>query len=235
MKKYLTLAMASVVFPAVGILAGCSSTGSVDNPVVRRLSWFSFISGDDLRDACQVGETNIRLTNNANYREDVRVLAIHRDGQGQWQLDEDVMQAVNWANIVLDPNKLHLPWQPEKFSAKLTDEQADAVVQALTQDQAFVPLVGRVPLNSRSYFWTGAGCMNGQPWFHAWAYPSAAYANLTFPAVLEELQPSGRPFAPAQVEDDYPSDDRNYREFFVTYATAEGVAGRGGLSMPGFQ
>ncbi|WP_337996950.1 hypothetical protein [Oleispirillum naphthae] len=195
---------ALAVCAAGALLSGCAATGDVADPAVRRLTWFSFISGDDLHAACAPGTTSLRLAHNAVWDEDVRVIE---------------------AGL--------LPWRGERFAARWTAEQAEAVTAALAADGAFTPLAAPVRLSGQGFFWTGAGCLDGKPWFHAWAAPGAAYDALRFPAAA--LLPSGRAFAAPRPQDQtYPEQNRKESRAFFLTATADGVSGRADLPPPPF-
>src|SRR5258708_8497990 len=54
-------------------LAGCSYPGGIDNPLVRKFEWFSYVAGDDIRSKCGPGSPpQYRLVYNANWDEQVR-------------------------------------------------------------------------------------------------------------------------------------------------------------------
>ncbi|MBN2752847.1 MAG: hypothetical protein JXQ84_09085 [Rhodospirillaceae bacterium] len=215
------------------VLTGCASSGDVSDPVVRRLTWFSFLSGDDLRSSCAPGMTSLRLVHNAVWDEDVRVIEARRGADGATQAREQLFLRIDWSNVTIGGDAGPLPWRGETFETRWTVEQTAAIIAALGADGAFTPLPAPLQLEGQGFFWTGTGCLNGKPWFHAWAYPSSAYDGLRFPAVLASLLPSGRAFAVAHsVDEAYPNwSRRGDRTFFLT-VTADGVSGRPNLPTP---
>src|SRR5690242_20707907 len=57
---------------ALGLLAGCAyhgdHRGTVDNPGVRKVAWFSYLDGGDIRDTCAPGSPDrFRLVYNGQY------------------------------------------------------------------------------------------------------------------------------------------------------------------------
>ena len=40
---------------ALGILAGCTYRGEIDQPATLKATWFSYLNGDDIRSACADG------------------------------------------------------------------------------------------------------------------------------------------------------------------------------------
>lgn len=216
---------------ALAVLGGCAATGDVRDPAVRRLTWFSYVSGDDMQ--CETGLDRVRLVHNAIWDEDVRVIdAVETPGAGV-SVTELRFRDPNWAEVLIDPAKPALPWRGEERSATWTPEQTVRLDAALAADGAFTRLAEAVELDGQGFFWTGAGCRGGKKWFHAWAYPGAAYAALGFPAVLAPLTPSGEAFVAAHpVVEAYPADDRNASREFRFKAEADGVANRPTLPRP---
>ncbi len=218
---------------ALPLLSGCAATGDVEDPVVRRATWFSFLSGDDLRAACAPGRTSLRLVHNAIWDEDVRVVEAKDDGKGGMAVREQLFLRIDWSNLKVDLDKPRAPWNGEAVEGAWTAEQVAGVAAALEADRAFAPLEKPIQLSGQGFFWTGAGCRDGQFWFHAWGYPSAEYEALVFPDVVQRLLPSKGVFAEAYAATPaYPSQrPRDNRGFFLT-ADAEGIAGRLDLSSP---
>lgn len=215
-------------------LSGCASTGDVSDPAVRRLTWFSYLSGDDMHAACGDGETRLRLVHNAVFDEEVRVIEAHGRADGGFTVKEQDFGRPEIGTISFDPltGKGNWPWRGETFEGRWTAGEAQALVAALTADGATRPLDAPVSLKGQGFFWTAAGCLDGRAWFHAWAYPSAEYAALKFPAAAASMLPSQRPLVAAHPTDPaYPKERKNgvERDFLLT-ATRDGIAGR--LDMP---
>jgi len=222
-------------FAALALLCGCTATGRVDDPVVRRLTWFSFLSGDDLHAACTPGRTALRLVHNAVWNEDVRVIEASGPAHGPMTVQERLFLRIDWSDITIGGKEGLLPWHGRGFSSAWTADEAAAVTAALSADGAFSPLATPVRLAGQGFFWTGTGCLDGKPWFHTWAAPSAAYDGLRFPVAVAPLLPSGRAFAqPRPDAETYPDYDPKKDDTFFLTATADGIAGRAGLPPPPF-
>ncbi len=215
------------------LLAGCAATGEVEDPAVRRLTWFSFLSGDDLRDACVPGQDSLRLVYNAIWDEDVRVIEAKGPAKGAMTVREQVFLRIDWSNLSIDLANPRAPWRGEVVEGAWTAEQAAGVTAALRADQAYAPLERPVQLAGQGFFWTGAGCRDGHGWFHAWGYPSAEFDALVFPDVVRRLLPSKGVFAEAyDVTPAYPTQNpRDNRRFFLK-ADAQGISGRLDLPPP---
>ncbi len=216
---------------ALATLGGCTAIGDVRDPAVRRLTWFSYVSGDDMQ--CETGLDRVRLIHNAIWDEDVRVVeAVETPGSG-YRVTELRLRAPNWAAVAIDPAAPELPWRGEQRTGTWGAAEMARLDSALAADGAFAPLARPVELEGQGFFWTGTGCRNGARWFHAWAYPGAAYDALRFPAVLAPLTPSGEAFAPAHpVVQAYPNQNPEAPRDFRMKAEADGVAGRLDLPHP---
>ncbi len=220
---------AAVLLAAIG--TACAPTGDVQDPAVRRLTWFSYISGDDMQ--CETGIDRMRLVHNAIWDEDVRVVEATEVPGADAKVSENLLLRIDWTDIRIDPEALRAPWRGEVREGAWSKAQYAAVVDALKVDGAFTPLAQPLALKGQGFFWTGAGCVDGKRWFHAWAYPSAAYDALTFPKVLEGLVPSGKAFAVAHpIDQPYPEQNPKASRDFTMNATSTGISGRLGLPRP---
>ncbi len=216
---------------ALAALMGCTATGDVRDPAVRRLTWFSYVSGDDMQ--CELGLARLRLIHNAVWGENVRAIDVTETPGVGYAVREVRYAEPNWSEIEIGPGAKDWPWRGKTTERTWSAAEYAKVEAALAADGAFAPLAAPVALESRGFFWTAAGCKDGKRWFHAWAYPGAAYAALGFPAVLAPLSPSGEAFAAAHPDDrTYPEQTPKSVDDFVMKATANGVDGRLGLPRP---
>ena len=73
-----------------GLLAGCayhgSSASNLDNPAVQKFAWFSFLDGNDLREACAAlgpkAPARYRLVYNGQYEKQLRIYEIEAQPSG---------------------------------------------------------------------------------------------------------------------------------------------------------
>jgi len=220
---------AAAVLALVG--TGCTPTGDVQDPAVRRLTWFSYLSGDDMQ--CETGIDRVRLVHNAIWDEDVRVIEATEVPGAGYKVKENLLLRIDWTDIRFDPEAPRAPWRGDVREGEWSQAQYATLMDALKADDAFVPLAQPLALKGQGFFWTGVGCANGKRWFHAWSYPSTAYEALTFPKVLEGLVPSGTAFASAHPEDkSYPDQNPKHPRDFEMTATSTGISGRLGLARP---
>ncbi len=181
------------------VAAGCASQGAIDNPVVRRATWVDYISGGDIRRACQAKEPGTvgryRFVEFRNRAEQVRVYDVYpepdRDGA---RLEAQVLGG---GGRIGSDTRLSLsdplaPWQPVQATTHLRPETLAALNDAVEADGLGEPPPVDRTLASRSYFWLAAGCGAGHSFgFQAWEWPSARYKALTFPRLLYEADRTG--------------------------------------------
>ncbi len=178
---------------AVLVLAGCAyDSGGMDNPVERRLQWFSFIAGADIRAGCGPGAPDrYRLVYNGFWREQVRIYELGEGGR--------LAAAVHgpadlWS---VRGGDLLAPWRGWRVETVLNPAQKSRFLDSLAASgwRDPPPLGARLP--SDGFYWTAVACEGGRFRFNAWLFPSAAFGALSFPPVLEALANTGVAIAPA--------------------------------------
>lgn len=181
---------------AVLLLAGCASSGPVDNPVARNLTWFSYVAADDIRTACEAGGADsYRLIYNANFTEQVRsydIRALPMDGGA-------VMTVRVKTPVRLGALRLtapFTPWQATPFHRRLSSEEFGILVDMMAASGAFGPAPAGLRLHSSAFYWVVAACRGGHFSFNAFLYPSRRFERIAFDDPLSRLDPSGIPFNP---------------------------------------
>lgn len=180
----------AIALSGLVVLAACTSTGEIDNIALRKASWTSFLSGEDIAQSCVAGGgDHYRLTYNANRAKQVRIYDLTQ-AQGQWTLRSRVLERA----IAVKPmpvDELMSVLDPVDREKPLTEPQAEAIRQGLEQAQA----EGGVPVGDRlfspGFFWLAASCENGEFRFDAWDYPDRGFAATAgFAPVLFRLDPN---------------------------------------------
>lgn len=179
---------------AFALLVGCTTGGEIDNPVQRRATWISFISGEDIAAACAAnGRERYRLTYYADRDIQVRVYDVEPNADPAAQLRARVLQvAANaWFPWPLfeDPSR---PFRPYDKVSSLSDAQMAAIRSDLAENGLGTqpPPVDR-KLASHSYFWLAAGCQDGTFAFQVWEYPDPDFKALDFPEIVFEADSTG--------------------------------------------
>lgn len=177
----------------VGIVllaTGCISTGEIDNPVMRRATWFSFVSGGDIAQACQNdGMDRYRMVYVADRREQVRIYDLTLAPDRQPELRSRVM-AVNVSDWLRVQNRSGFSGglSPTDQLQSIPMEAALPILEAMNKAGWSMrpPPVGQ-KIASHSYYWLASGCENGAFHFQAWDYPDPEFLALEFPELLFAL------------------------------------------------
>jgi hypothetical protein len=177
-------ALAGLLFVVGFAAAGCAYRGDFDDPIQRRLQWFSFLDGGDIRAACGSGSLDrYRLVYNARFAEQVRAYEVTADGAGGAYLTARARGP--YANLILfrvdDPLA---PFRWPRSDARLSPAEFAAFKSALAADGFLgTPPVGD-RFSSEQFYWVASGCMDGVHHFGAWRHPSVRLAAMATPAFL---------------------------------------------------
>lgn len=188
---------------------------NVDLPIVRSVSWFGFVGGDDIRAACQPGtRTHIRLIYNALWEEQVRSYDLFPQPDGTAGLNVGVLaDQGNVAALSID-NGLDIisPWRMKKGQRLLSVGEMRDLLGALQASAAFGPPRDGLRLPDNDFWWAVSSCRDGAWGFQAYHYPTDGFANVKFADRLwafdEVRVPISRPrvLEPAEFRRDF---DRN--------------------------
>lgn len=186
-------------------LAACSYRGDIDAAPTIKFTWFSYLNGDDIREACQPGTAfRYRLIYNADYAQQVRVyeVAPHHlsaSGPANGGGAAFVTRVSRGSGIRLDSFSINNPLALGGFTQSdgvLDPEALAELDHALEWSAAYQAAPKGLRLYSDQYYWVSALCRDGRFYFNAWLYPSERYDFLSFPAVLYAHDNSGVPVAP---------------------------------------
>ncbi len=196
---------------AVGLVAACA-TGDIANPIGRKLNWFGYLNGDDLRPTCAAGNEAYRFVYNADYAHQVRIYDIVARADGRADMTVRVLGPATVAEITLDPADLDVmaPWRGTTATATL----GPADVARLRRDIASLEVAPRgLEVTSDQTYWVIGGCLEGVYRFNLLPYPSPRFEALTADDLLFERDHSGVAVAapktaarrlPGAERDDYP-------------------------------
>ena len=174
-----------MVWALGGSLSACAYHGSFDDPIQRRVQWFSFLGGDDIKAACKPGSFDrYRLVYNGRYAEQLRAYELVGDGAGGAYLTARATGGyANLANVTLADPLGPLRWKESRM--QLGAGEFKLIKQALEADGFLQPpkTVGQ-RFSSNRFYWLASGCWEGQFHFGAWIYPSEDFQKLQFPKLL---------------------------------------------------
>jgi len=181
------------------LVCACTYRGQVDKAPTIKVTWFSYLNGDDIREACAPGSPlHYRLVYNADYDKQLRSYEMVSDGGEGLHF---VARAMSGSGIDISKFSLQDPlglggWQ--RAGEPLDGAVLAEIDHALEWSGAFEPAPKGLRLYSDQYYWVAALCHQGKFYFNAWLYPSKPYDRLSFPQVLYGHDKTGIPVAPPQ-------------------------------------
>jgi hypothetical protein len=165
------------------LLAGCSYRGDIDNPLVRKTSWFSYLDGTDIRAACAAGAPDrYRLVYNGRYEEQLRSYELTADGAGGAFLIARAKGRTNAFDISLDD--VLAPWRWKRSQTRLSPAEFQRFVALLEQSGQFAGAPVGLRLFSGDFYWVSSACRNGTFHYHAWAFSNDGFSRVRFAEFL---------------------------------------------------
>ena len=201
--RALAAALVAASMCLAGVLAGCVYHGPQhDNPVQRRLTWYSYLNGDDIRAACDADAARrYRFVYNGVYVQQVRSYDIRPEANGIGStLRARVIGPADLSEVEIRRQFSTLledvmaPWAGTVETVPLSDADLDALDRALAESGFFEPAPRGLYLRGDDFFWTGVACIDGRVHFNAYKWPIPGFERATFPALLLSWDPTGQPF-----------------------------------------
>jgi hypothetical protein len=167
-------------------LFGCAASGPDDNPITRGFTWYSYLSGDDIRNRCGPGSPDaMRFVYNGQWHEQVRTYEI-RPGTGgrAGTVEARVLGQGDIASI--DVQDVLRPWRGDRADSPITPPEFGQLSTALRQAGQF--------LRSDAYYWAASACLDGSFRFAAWQAGDQDLRRLPFPPILLKFDATGVPY-----------------------------------------
>jgi len=181
------------------LLGGCAYHGpggsGIDNPVVRKVAWFSYLDGNDIRDHCVAGSPDrFRLVYNGQYEEQIRSYEITAESAstGGAYFIARALGQTNLAVVALDD--LLAPWRWQKSESKLSGAEFNQFRDLLTQSGWGGGAPQGKILHSRDFYWVASGCRDGQFHFDAWVDAQGDFREIMFQDFLLARDKTGIAF-----------------------------------------
>ena len=202
----------ALAFAAAAPASAQRADRNVDLPIVRSVSWFGYVGGDDIRAACQPGtRTHIRLIYNALWEEQVRAYDLFLQPDGSAGLDVGVLAEQGNVATLSISNGLDItnPWRMRKGQRLLSVGETVDLLGALQASAAFGPPRDGLRLPDNDFWWAISSCRDGVWGFQAYHYPTDGFANVKFADrlwALDEVRvPISKPRAlePAEFRRDF--------------------------------
>lgn len=213
-------------------LWGCAYDGGIDNPVVRKVEWFSYLDGADIRSYCVEGALDrYRLVYNARYDEQLRSYELGADGSGGAVMTARAMQKRgDLTEITL--NDILAPWRWDKAERNLSPAEFQAFGKTLQASGMYDGAPDGLRLWSGDFYWVASGCRDGKFYYAAWLYPEPPYERLKFPDFLYARDTTGVPVNPPRQMVDrekYRSSGRSGDDMQTKFWIQVGKNGLGGV------
>ncbi|RVU38453.1 hypothetical protein EOI86_03985 [Hwanghaeella grinnelliae] len=173
-----------VVVSGVALLTGCtaSSTGEIDNPVLRRATWIDFISAGDIRQNCRPGAAErIRFVLNANRAEQVRIYDLNAANE---TLRIRVLTPKQRIDEIRLDNSITRFFNPSDMTVRLSERDTALILSAYRKDLAAPRSELPSELLTEWHFWLVGACLDGKFTYDAWVNPGRDFLALTFPENL---------------------------------------------------
>jgi hypothetical protein len=181
------------------VLGGCAYHGEnqtdIDNPVVRKVAWFSYLDGNDIRETCAPGAADrFRLVYNGQYEEQIRSYEIRADGTSDGAATY-VARAMGEANILtIEFPDLMAPWRWQSSNTKLSAAEFSEFRSKLAESGWGQGAPQGKRLHSRDFYWVAAGCRDGVFHYDAWVHADGDFADIKFQDFLLARDQTGMAF-----------------------------------------
>lgn len=188
----LSLSLLVLASVSAMLLVGCAYRGGSD-PFSRKVSWFSYLEGADIRAKCHDhADERYRFVYNGIYKEQIRAYDLTTGlGADRHHLRARVIGAADLTLLRLDDPLA--PWRGLESEIRLRDQDLATLRKAMAAGGVFEgPPVG-LELHSDDFYWTVAACSGGRFHFTAYRWPSERFDKAAFPKLLLGWDASGVP------------------------------------------
>lgn len=192
------LACASVTLLLVALSACDYHPGDLDNPISRKATWFSFLSGDDIRKSCVSGAPDyLRIIYNGRWYEQVRVYQVV--GVAPYTLNQRVVGPADLSHFDSSLGSEVLAGRVARTD--MGEARYRSLAAAVDAAIAAMPPKVDEIMASDSFYWVVSGCRGGKFVFDAWQFGRPGFDRLGFPDQLLASDQSGVAFNPPHEPD----------------------------------
>jgi hypothetical protein len=164
------------------ILSGCASLGPAEEAGVRKLTWFSYVNGEDLRAQCSSEEPDrYRLIYNSKANAQLRTYEVRAVDNGDEHDGGAVVEArVIPAEALLrrDPEDTLTTGQAASMRLYLSPDQFERLTSRLAESGVFEGSSMELHTRSAGVFWLASGCHEGAYFLTAFSNPSDRFENI---------------------------------------------------------
>ncbi|WP_374311471.1 hypothetical protein [Dongia sp.] len=233
----LSFAALSLTACAYHSAGNVGSGSSIDNPVERKFTWFSYLDAADIRNSCAAGGPDqYRLVYNGQYDHHVRTYEVTSAPTRQI-----VARARGTSGDITQMgfnsfDELLGPWNFRRSQTALSEADWTKLRDLLHESGFAAGSQAGLRLHSQDFYWLAAGCEGGKFFFNAWADKPRAL-SLTHTKFLDFLlrhDGTGLAYVPPRPvtymdkNEQSKGTDRDYSGAFVITVHEDGI-GRAGL------
>lgn len=186
------------------ILTACTYQGRIEEPATIKLTWYSYLGGDDIRRTCEPGAApRYRFVYNGHYDEQLRSYEVAGADGGGADFKARVLGPSRAQVVLSHPFDIMDPWRWIVSESRLDPADFADLVAALEQSGVDGPQPV-LKLLSTEFYWVASGCRDGRFLFNAWRYGTPRFEALRFPEVLlgyDETQVALNPPRPVDPAD----------------------------------
>ena len=196
-------AMRRLTLVAIAMLGACTYSGGTD-PISRKLSWYSYLNGDDIRTACVPGAPNqVRLVYNGIDIEQIRTYDIAGDA-GMPEMRIRILGQGKLNTLSFDSvESVFKPWTGQSETVALPRDAWRTIATAMKESGALQAPPDGLALKPEDFYWITNSCLDGQFRFNAFRWPSTAFRNATFPGLVLGWDVTGVPINPPREVDPF--------------------------------
>ena len=224
-----------LIVATLAMLLGCAyhtpPRSNVDNPLVRKYAWFSYLDGNDIRETCVEGAIDrYRLVYNAQYSKQVRSYELTGDGAGGAYLVARARPGepnlLNW--YLSDPMS---PWRWQKSETRVNAAEFEEFKARLAESGFGQGAPQGKKLHSHDFYWVAAGCRDGIFHFDAWVDGAGDFTEIRFRDFLVSRDRTGLAFrepVPVPMQEKIVTGRRKGEDppnYFILTVEDEGIGG----------
>lgn len=178
------------------VLAACTYGGKIDEPVTQKVTWFSYLNGDDLRKRCGNVEDlwEVRLVYNGDYKKQVRTYHVVNDGAGGAYLTARASPEDAGSLTLLTLSDPQAPWRWNRSQTRLSPAERQTLESRLADSGLYGPTPTGLRLKSWGSYWVAIACKDGTIHYNAWTYGSERWPQQNFQEILADYDATNVPF-----------------------------------------
>jgi hypothetical protein len=164
------------------LLSGCASIGPAEEADARKLTWFSYVNGEDLRAQCSPDEPDrYRLIYNSKPNAQLRTYEVRAandagDGDGGAVVEARIIPTETlWQR---DPEDALAANQMTSMRLYLSPEQFERLTTKLDESGVFKGPSMEFRAQTGGVFWLASGCHQGTYFLTAFSNPSDRFENI---------------------------------------------------------